>query len=365
MEPKVRPQIDAPEGPFLRGATRLMLLSLMTMVLALLCLFLAPIMVAPFLSAGLYGFLFVMERRHGATSPVTAVMLGFYLILAASRFATDDIAWSAYAGPAVYLLLSAMVFGLLALGRPFTSAYSRGAGLPALHRRMSVMWGGLHLAAACAGYFLMPSLAFIYAPMGLMLAGAVGTLVMNFVWMGPGFGRQKRFELGRFSFAQVETEADRDAFYQVIAEAYRGDLARAAGPSKRIEAARIEKEHRASDARRGAGAAIPFVVRDGEKPVGGICLFLDHPELGLPIEAEAGISLDDRRAAGAVVEMEIRAMAHAAAADPALAIPRSSAELSCSSIPSKVARSVPRATTDHRSSSEVTSTLLEVTSLRS
>lgn len=303
MEPAARPDDALPEGPFLRAATRLMLLSLMTMVLALLCLYLAPIKVAPFVSAGLYALLFAMERRHGVTSPITSVMLGFYAPLAVSRFITDDIAWSAYAGPAVYGVLALMVFGLLAIGRPFTAVYSRGAGLPALHQRMSVMWGSLHLAAALAGYFLMPSLAFLYVPMALMLIGATATLVMNFVWMGPGFGRQKRFELGRFRFEQVETEAAREDFYTVIAEAYRGDLARAAGPSRRIDAARIKAEHLASDAKRGAGAAIPFLVRDGAKPVGGICLFLDHPELGLPIEAEAGISLDVRRATGALVEM--------------------------------------------------------------
>lgn len=292
-----------PEGLFLRAAVRLMLLSLSVMVLALLCLYFAPATLAPFLAAGLYAALAGMERLHGVSSPVTLLMLCFYTLLCGLRLWGGDIAWSAYTGPVVYLLLAALILGLYLAGRPFTAIYARGVGYAPLHRVLSLGWGGLHLAAASAAWFLMPSLAFLFVPLALMLAGAALTLVVNFVTLGPRHGRQKSFTLGRFRFAQVQTEAERAQFYDVIAEAYRGDLLRAVGPRRRIDKAQIEAEHRASDARRGAGAALPFLVFDGAVPVGGICLFLDHPRLGLPIETEAGLSLAAQRRLGPVVEM--------------------------------------------------------------
>ncbi len=302
MMQKAGPKMTEPEGPFLRAAVRLMLLGLSVMVLALMSLYFTPILIAPFLSASLYALLWAKERQHGVSSPITKVMLLFYIVLAIGRIFITDVGWSAYAGTVVYALLGVMVFGLLAAGKPFTMVYSRGAGFAPLHRRMSLMWGSLHLLAALASWFLMPHLAFLLVPMGLMLLGAIGTLVLNFVTMGPSYGRQTRFDLGRFHFAEVKTETERDMFYDIIAEAYRGDLQRAAGPKRRIEKARIEAEHRSSDQKRN-GYTVPFLVFDGQTPVGGICMFLDHPKSGLPIEAEAGISANAQRAKGAVVEM--------------------------------------------------------------
>lgn len=290
------------DGPFLRAAIRLMLIGLTVMVLALTSLYFAPMSIAPFLSLGLYSTLWLLERRHGVMSPVTVLMTSFYAVLALSRFLIDDIAWTAYAAPAVYFLLSALVFGLLAAGRPFTMVYSRGAGFYPLHKAMSLMWGSLHLTAGLAAVLLMPNLAFLIVPMVLMLLGAVGTLVMNFVTLGPRFGRQQSFTLGKFRFQQVKTAQDYDQFYAIIAEAYRSDLQRAAGPKRKIDKAQIEAEHRRSDAKREAHQ-VPFLVFLGETPIGGICMFTDHAKLGLPIEHEVDISLKTERDRGAVVEM--------------------------------------------------------------
>lgn len=290
------------DGPFLRAAIRLMLTGLTVMVLALTSLYFVPLQIAPFLSLGLYATLWLAERRHGVTSPVTVLMTSFYAVLSASRFFVVDFAWSAYAAPIVYFMLAALVFGLLAAGRPFTMVYSRGAGFYPLHKAMSLMWGTLHLLAGLAAVFLMPNLAFLIVPMVLMLLGAVGTLVMNFVTLGPKFGRQKTFTLGKFRFQQVQTVADYDLFYATIAEAYRSDLQRAAGPKRKIDKAQIEAEHRASDAKR-CDQQVPFLVFLDGMAVGGICMFTDHPTLGLPIEHEAGITLKTERARGAVVEM--------------------------------------------------------------
>ncbi len=290
------------DGPFLRAATRLMLIGLAVMVLALMSLYFAPMELAPFVSLGLYAMLFGLERRHGVLSPVTALMTGFYAILSGARLYAPDIAWSAYAAPAVYFLLAALVWGLLLAKRPFTKVYSRGVGYAPLHSSMSVMWGSLHVLAGFAALLLMPNIAFLIMPMGLMILGAVGTLVLNFVSMGPTHGRQKVHTSGKFTFRQVQTEQDHDLFYATIAEAYRADLQRAAGPRRKIDKAQIEAEHRASDAKRD-GHSMPFLVFDGDKAVGGICMFLDHKTLGLPVEHEAHFSADEYRKRGGVVEM--------------------------------------------------------------
>lgn len=290
------------DGPFLRAAIRLMLAGLGVMVAALFILYFAPISVAPLLSLGLYVGPATLEVRHGVLSPLTALMVVFYAILAAGRALFDDIGWSAFAAPAVYLMLATLVFGMLAMGRPFTMVYSKGAGLWPLHWAMSIMWGSLHLTSAIAAFTLMPSLAFLFVPMALMVTGAVGTLVMNFVTLGPRHARQHEFSLGSFRFAEVRSKEQHDLFYATIAEAYRSDLQRAAGPKRKIDMAEIEAGHRASDAKRD-GRAMPFLVFDGEQAVGGICMFLDHPKLGLPIEHEAQISAGPWRAGGPVVEI--------------------------------------------------------------
>jgi len=290
------------DGPFLRAAVRLMLFGLAVMVLALFCLYFAPLQIAPFISLGLYSVLWGKERQLGVFSPVTRFMTAFYAVLSLARVFAADIAWSAYAAPMVYLFLAVLVFGLLAVGRPFTMYYSKGAGFYPLHRKMSLMWGSLHALAGISSIVLMPSLWFLLVPMVLMLAGAVGTIWLNFISMGRAYGRQKSFTNGRFRFEQVCNDAQRDQFYSTIAEAYHADLQRAAGPRRRIDTATIEAEHRTSDAQR-KGYTVPFLVYEGTRPIGGICMFLDHPQNGLPIESEASISVDQYRKKGRVVEM--------------------------------------------------------------
>lgn len=290
------------DGTFLRAATRLMLLSLATMVLSLLSLYFAPLFISSFISATLYGFLCFFEWRLKIFSPITRLMTFFYVSLSFARFFTTDLAWSAYAAPLIYTILAFVVFCFLAVGRPFTIYYSKGAGFYPLHKKMSLLWGSLHAMAALASITLMPNVAFLFVPMALMLIGAVGTLWLNFVSMGKVYGRQKIFNVGRFRFEEVQTEAQRELFYSTIADAYSSDLQRAAGPGHRVDKNSIKDRHRSSDEAR-RGYTIPFLAYLGSQPIGGICLFIDHPELGLSIESEANLSLDNFRDKGPVVEI--------------------------------------------------------------
>ncbi|KZL02214.1 MULTISPECIES: hypothetical protein [unclassified Pseudovibrio] len=290
------------DGVFLRSAVRLMLLSLVVMLLALSCLYFVPIYIAPFISCALYLVLWTYEKRIGVWSPVTRLMSVFYMVLAVARFAVEDIAWSAYSAPIIYSALAVLILSLLALGKPFTIFYSKGNGFYALHCRVSLMWGLLHVCAAFSSIYLMPNILFLYVPMGLMVLGAFGTIWLNFVTMGAKFGRQPRFELGKFEFEQVQNERQRDEFYRLIATAYVSDLQRAAGSHKKIDKAKIELEHRNSDAKR-SGCQVPFLVRHQGKAVGGICMFLDHADKGLPIESETDFNAAVFRKRGAVAEV--------------------------------------------------------------
>lgn len=290
------------DGAYLRAAVRLMLAGLSVMLLALLSLYFAPMQWAPFLSLGLYSLLFAAERRLNVASPVTMLMICFYAALAIARVTTDAIAWSVYAAPLVYFVLSALVLGLLAAGRPFTQVYSKGAGSYPVHRAMSIMWGSLHLAAGVSAIALIPNLAFLVVPLGLMVVGAVGTIVLNFFTMGPKYARQRDFKMGKFRFKEVQSKEDHDLFYATISQAYKLDLQSAAGPKRKIDPAKIEAEHRASDKKRD-GHTVPFLAFDGDDAIGGICLFVDHAHAGLPIEGEANMSANEYRGRGPVVEM--------------------------------------------------------------
>ena len=306
MEP--RADVEAPaagtpgEGARLRAAVGLLLASLAVTPTAIFTLFFAPLAVAPLAAAALYAVLWAFERRLGVASPITRVMTAFYLLFAFARHRFEEGSWMAWSSPAVYWTLAALILVLLLAGRPFTVFYAGDAGFMPLQRRVALMWGSLHLAAGAAALALAPGLGFLFVPMALMVFGTVTTLWLSFVSMGPAYERQSRFELGRYSFREATGPEDREAFYSVIATAYRGDLQKAFGMSRRIDAEAIGREHRASDARR-EGSFLPFLVFAGGRPVGGICIFFDHRTLGLPVEGEARIDLAPWRRAGPVAEV--------------------------------------------------------------
>ena len=290
------------DGRFLRSAVVLMLTSLSVMVLSLFSLYFAPLLIAPFLSLTFYMGLVWMEIKHGVLSPITLLMIIFYTLLCFLRFFYEDIAWFFYIVPAIYFTLSCLILGMSLFGKPFTLIYSRGSGFYPLHKVTSSMWGILHLLSGFASITLMPDLYFLVIPMILMLLGAIGTIVLHFISMGRSFRRQKSFLLGDFHFQQVQSEDDFHLFYKTISEAYRRDLQKIAGSKYNISTDQIEAEHRRSDAKR-KNHIVPFLVFRKGTPLGGICLFLDHHNEGLPVEHEAKISVDKLRAYGSLVEV--------------------------------------------------------------
>ena len=290
------------EGARLRAMVGLLLANLAVTPAAIFTLFFAPLAVAPFAAAALYATLWVFERRLGVASPITRIMIAFYLFFAFARHQFEEGSWVAWFSPAVYWTLAALIFALLLAGRPFTVFYAGKAGFMPLQRRIALMWGSLHLAAGACALALVPGLGFLYVPMALMAFGTAATLWLSFVSMGTAYERQPRFELGRYSFREATSPEDREAFYSAIATAYRGDLQRAFGMRRRIDAETIGCEHRASDSRR-EGSFLPFLAFAGGRPVGGICIFFDHGTLGLPVEGEARIDLTPWRRAGPVAEV--------------------------------------------------------------
>lgn len=289
-------------GARLRAMIRLMLASLVVMPATIVTLYFAPLAVAPFIAASLYIGLWVYERRVGVASPITRVMTAFYLCFAFARHWFEDESWMAWFSPVVYWTLAALIFALLLAGKPFTAFYAGKAGFPPLHRAMSVMWGGLHFTAGLAALLLIPDPWFLYCPLILMVLGALATMWLNFVSMGSAHERQARFELEGYSFREAVGREDRETFYRVIAEAYRADLQKALGLGRRLDTEAIIREHRASNAK-WQEDFLPFLAFAGGRPAGGICIFFDHKERGLPIESEAGLDLRPWRRAGPVAEV--------------------------------------------------------------
>lgn len=152
---------------------RLMLLSLAVMLVAIVTLCLAPLGVAPLIAASLYAGLWMHEWRLGVASPITRVMTGFHLVLAWVVHRDIELSWIAWFSPMVYWTLAALIFALLAAGRPFTAVYAGDTSYPPLHRAMSLTWGALHLAAGLAALVLVPGPGFLYVPFGLMVLGAL------------------------------------------------------------------------------------------------------------------------------------------------------------------------------------------------
>ena len=284
------------------ASVRLMLASLIVMVATIVALYFMPLVVAPLVAASLYAGLWAYERRLGVASPVTLVMTGLYLFFALAFHRGGDPSWTVWFSPTVHWTLAALIFALLAAGRPFTAIHVGEAGFMPLHRMTSRVWGGLHLAAGLAALTLVPGPGFLYVPMGLMALGAFATIWLNFVSMGPGYGRPSRFEFEGYSFREAVSREDREAFGNVIAEAYRADLQGALGPRRKLDTEAIVREHGASDHKR-QGEVLPFLAFSGDRPVGGICLFFDHKRRGLPIEGEAQLDLDPWRRAGTVAEV--------------------------------------------------------------
>jgi len=290
------------QGSMLRSAVRLMLISQFVMVTTILSQYFLSFYIAPLFATVLYLGLWSFERKVGVASPITRIMTVFYCLFTLARYYADDQSWLAYSSSAIYFVLAIVVFGLLFFGKPFTCFYSKGKGFMPLHKAMSIMWGGLHTLAGLSGYFLIPSIWFLYVPLGLMLFGAIGTLWMNFISMGPSFERKKKFEFGGLEFREVKTEEDVDTFYQVVAKSYRADLQKELGMRKKVDEKTIINEHVASDIKR-KDEQVPFIVLENDKPIGSICIFFDHRKNGLPIEGEAGVELTNWRMHGGIAEV--------------------------------------------------------------
>ena len=286
----------------LRAMVKLILLSPGVMLAAIFTLYFAPLDAAPLVAASLYGALWAYERRLGAASPITRVMTVFLVICGFLAWGGDDPFWMAWIVPTVYWTLAALTLALLAAGRPLIAMNTTDIGFQPLHRLLASMWGALHFTAGLAALALIPSPAFLYVPLSLMVLGTLATVWLNFVSARPAWERPSRFELEGYSFREARSRGDREAFDRVIAEAYRADLQSAMGMGRRIDTVAIMREHRASN-RKWQDDFVPFLAFAGDRPVGGIGIFFDHGKRGLPVEGEAHIDLGPWRRMGRVAEV--------------------------------------------------------------
>ena len=289
-------------GARLRAKVELMLISLIVMLAAIFALYFAPLGVAPLVGASLYAGLWAYERRLEVASPITRVMTVFHLLMAFAVHLGNDPSWMAWSAPAVYWTLASVILVLLAAGRPFTAIYTGDAGFRPLHFVLSLLWGTFHFTAGLAALVLIPSPSFLYLPLSLMVLGALATVWLSFISMGPACGRRTRFEIDAYSFREARSPSDRETFCTVIAEAYRADLQSAIGMRRKIDTTTIIREHRTSNGK-WEDDFVPFLALAGDRPVGGICIFFDHRKHGLPIEGEAHVDLGPWRRVGRVAEV--------------------------------------------------------------
>jgi hypothetical protein len=294
--------VETDLGVRLRMAVTLMLASQVVMLGSIFSTYLISWPIAGLISLGLYVALWYAEARAGIMSPITRLMTVLYALILGARWAGIDPAQLAHVPSLIYTLLALLTLGLLAAGQPFVALYSSDAGFRPLQWALSAMWGVLHLLSALAAWLLLPDVSFMLVPMALMLLGSAGTICMSFFTIGKRFDRQHAFEMNGFSFCQVKRAEDRERFYKVVADAYRTDLQRVLGARKRLDLETITHEQVVSDDKRDS-AIVRFLAFEGDRPVGAICVYLDHAVEGLPIEDESGLDLADYRRNCRIAEM--------------------------------------------------------------
>lgn len=78
-----------------------------------------------------YLFIVVLELKHNVRSPVSIFMLMMYMVLTTLYWFDIDIGYRT--GIIILTLLALLIGGLRLAGKPFTSLYSAGWGIRALH----------------------------------------------------------------------------------------------------------------------------------------------------------------------------------------------------------------------------------------
>lgn len=280
-------------GPSAAVAVAFMFVSLGAMVVSIILALLLQSTVGYLLATAMYGVKFAIERRHGITSPLSVALLGVYALLAGMSWM--DVDFAGYAGVIVMSSMTVLVGGLLAIGRPFSSFYSNGRGLPQVHRAVSWIWLGTYASAISATLLLIPHIAFLFVPIGILLIGAVLTLVANFWWCGPELRRREQHVVNDLEVIQIDHDSLRfEEFCTFYATAIFNDPRQSDGRKTRMQ---IADAVRAAELTLAQDSVIFACLHKGAI-VGSIRCVLDRPGRAFPTEVEGGFRLDPLRRRG-------------------------------------------------------------------
>lgn len=284
------------------AATFFMFSSFLNMLLCLSFIFLAPAEAVFPLCAAAYAVVASLEWGAGIRSPVTLSLLGLYLALAGLAAALPEVRlYTHYAGALIFGWLALLLAGLLLAGRPFTTFYARGQGMPALHRAVSLVWIAAHLSALAASLYFMPDVLFIYVPCALCVAGGLVTIGMSLVWFGPAHARRRRFTVGAIQVRELQHGTEPfDHFCRFFTRHSVADH----GAGKGQDEGELEHWYgimqQAEAGLRGRSVALG--AYDGERLVGTVRCVLDRRGPGgalpLPMEEQLDTSFDGLRRLG-------------------------------------------------------------------
>ena len=292
-KPELAKLANVARGPSAGVAVAFMFASLGAMVMSIVLALLLQSTVGYLLATVMYGVKFTIERHHGITSPLSVALLTVYAVLAG--MSAVDVDFAGYAGVIVMSVMTIMVGGLLAIGRPFSSFYSNGRGLPQVHRAVSWIWLGTYGCAIAATLALIPHIAFLVVPIGILLTGAALTLVVNFLWCGPGLRRRKQSVVNDLEIVQISHNSLRfEEFCTFYSTAIVNDPRQSEGRKTRLQ---IADAVRAAELALGDDSVIFACLHKGAI-VGSIRCVLDRSGRAFPIEREGGFSLEPLRRRG-------------------------------------------------------------------
>ncbi|MBK6616486.1 hypothetical protein [Ottowia sp.] len=241
----------------------------------------------------LYAAKVYAERRNGITSPLSISLLFAYVVLLVTLIAGVDS--TGYSGVVIFSWLLFVVGGLLVIGKPFTTFYSHGKGLPALHLTVSLIWITTYASALAATLLLMPNVLFVIVPALLCFAGGMATLFVNFVWCGKANERKTSFNKGEFAFRQISHDepAFRE-FCELYGKGIANDPKQSDGTKTWQEVADVVES---SERKLGADSVVFICTFEG-RMVASIRCVLDRPGRPFPTEADIDSSFNELRKHG-------------------------------------------------------------------
>jgi hypothetical protein len=198
-------------------------------------------------------------------------------------------------GALIFGWLSLLVGGLLLAGKPFTSFYGKGRGLPSLQRATSLVWLVAHLASFTASLYFMPDELFVFVPCGICVLAGLVTIALNILWFGPAHGRQKRFAIGTVEARQIPYGTPEfDRFCEFFIGQSVIDHGTKGGDEERRSWIEILRKAEVKLASR----SVAIGAFEGGTQVGSIRCVLDRRGHTLPMEDELDTSFDGLRKHG-------------------------------------------------------------------